>query len=161
MTIFEFAKKMEKDGENYYRELALITRGMGLPRILNELADEEVNHFNVLVQMEQGKNPSLAETKVLASAKNIFAALPKEGMSADSLFPEIDLYKHVRDIEIMSQNFYEQKAEECENPTHKETFLKIAEQERQHHVLIENMLEFLQRPSAWLENAEWRHSDEY
>lgn len=161
MTVFEFAKKMEKDGEQYYRTLSLQCKEKGLQKILNELADAEVNHYKVILEMEQEKNPLISETVLMTNAKNIFATIGKNRINPESSFPDIDLYKRAQDIEIKSQNFYEQKAEESGNPLHKELFLKIAEQERQHYIIMENMIEFLFRPYSWLENAEWYHLDEY
>jgi len=161
MIIFEFAKKMEKDGERFYRMLSFGCKKTGLQKILNELADAEVDHYHVLEEMEQGKLPVLVESGLLINAKNIFAAIDKKDIDYDTSSPEIDLYKQALDIEIKSQKFYEQKAEESDNNFHKGLFIKMAEQEHQHYILMENMIEFLQRPYTWLENAEWHHLDEY
>ncbi|GAH41605.1 unnamed protein product [marine sediment metagenome] len=48
MNIFEYAMKMEKDGEEYYRQLAQQTTNKGLQTILTMLADEEVKHYNAI-----------------------------------------------------------------------------------------------------------------
>jgi len=48
MNIFEYAMQMEKDGEDYYRQLAQQTVNKGMRTILAMLADEEVKHYNVL-----------------------------------------------------------------------------------------------------------------
>ena len=73
MNIYKYAMKMEKDGENYYRELANKTEDIGLRNILKMLADEEVRHYNIIEQMMKSKaSAELAETDILEDAKNIF-----------------------------------------------------------------------------------------
>jgi rubrerythrin len=45
--------------------------------------------------------------------------------------------------------------------THKEIFLKLADEEKKHYFLLENIIDFVSRPQKWLENAEFYHLDEY
>jgi rubrerythrin len=161
MEIFEFAKKMEKDGEHYYRSLAKKAEEKGLMGILNELADAEVKHFNFLVEMEKGENSKAAETEILAKAKNIFSNIQKDKIDPNFSFPQIDIYKKALDIEKQSREFYEQKAKETDQQNHKDLFMKIAAEEKKHYFLIENMIEFMKRPYNWIEFAEWNHLDEY
>ena len=54
MNVFEFAMNMEKDGENYYRELAGKADHKGMVNILNMLAEDEVKHYNILREMKEG-----------------------------------------------------------------------------------------------------------
>jgi hypothetical protein len=37
----------------------------------------------------------------------------------------------------------------------------LADEEKKHMILMENLIEFVSRPDTWLENAEWYHLDEY
>jgi rubrerythrin len=71
MNIFEYAMQMEKDGENYYRQLAEKVNNKGIKTILTMLADEEVKHYNALVKI-QTKESGMAETAILADARNVF-----------------------------------------------------------------------------------------
>ena len=45
MNVFDFAMKMEKDGEAFYREIAGKTKNPGLKSIFTTLADEEMEHY--------------------------------------------------------------------------------------------------------------------
>ena len=47
MNIYKYAMKMEKDSENYYRELANKTGDLGLQNILKMLANDEVKHYHI------------------------------------------------------------------------------------------------------------------
>ena len=51
MDIFEYAIQMEKDGEDYYCQLAQQAANEGLKTILAMLADEEVKHRNIIEKM--------------------------------------------------------------------------------------------------------------
>ena len=55
MNIFDFAMKMEKDGERYYREIANKVQDKKIRNILNMLADAEVNHFNVMKSLKSAR----------------------------------------------------------------------------------------------------------
>ena len=161
MNIFEFAKKMEKDGEAYYSRLAGYADSNGLRNILEMLSDAERKHYNVLLEMEKGASPVVQETNILDNAKNVFESMDRNFFGPDTPLPQIEAYKKALSIEKVSREFYEQKAGEAGDQSPKAVFLKIAEEEKQHFFLMEEMLKFMQRPYRWLENAEWSHFEEY
>lgn len=162
MNIYEYAMKMEKDGENYYRELARNADNEGVRNILNMLADEEVKHFYVLQQMKNNDDHvDLADSNVLENAKNIFMQM-REGhgaLVADEV--QARLYRSVEATESKSYNFYLEKSEAAESEAEKALLLKLAAEERQHMVLMGNIADFVSRPETWIEDAEYNHLDEY
>ncbi len=160
MNIFEYAMQMEKDGEDYYRQLAQQTVNTGIRTILAMLADEEVKHYNVLEKMKTEK-PQIAETRILTDAKNIFVQIKESGESLDFDIKQTEFYKKAQDIEKKSHEFYTEKANEVTEEYQKELFLKLADEERKHYLLLDNIIEFVSRPEQWLENAEFYHLDEY
>jgi rubrerythrin len=158
--IFEYAMQMEKDGEDYYRRLAQQTGNNGMKTILTMLADEEVKHYNALEKIKTEKT-QIAESEILADAKNIFVQIKESGESFDFDIKQTELYKKARDIEKKSQNFYTEKANEVTEEYQKELFLKLADEEKKHYILLDNIIEFVSRPEQWLENAEFFHMEEY
>ncbi len=160
MDIFEYAMQMEKDGEAYYRQLAQQTTNKGLKTILTMLADEEVKHYNAIDKTKTGES-QITETTILADAKNIFVQLKDSGEGFDVEISQIDLYKKAQDIEEKSRNFYLEKANEVGQDYQKELFLKLAEEEKKHYFLLDNIIEFVSGPEHWLENAEFYHLEEY
>jgi len=109
MDIFEYAMQMEKDGEDYYRQLAQQTENKGLKTILSMLADEEVKHYNVIEKMKTEK-PQMVETTILSNANNVFAQLKESDEKFDSDIEQKELYIKAQDIEKESQDFYTEKA---------------------------------------------------
>lgn len=165
MNIYAFAMQMEKDGENYYRQLAEQSGSAGIKKIFVMLANEEVKHYRVVELLsKKSGNPQLAETNVLENVKNIFIEMKqtKEELHIDTT-AEMQNYRKARDIEEQSRKFYEEKAGETEDEAERRIFLQLAGEERKHLRIMENIVELVSRPEPgrWLENAEWHHLDEY
>lgn len=160
MDIFQYAVQMEKDGEDYYRQLTQQTENKGLKTILTMLADEEVKHRNIIEKMEQ-ERPQLAQTTILDDARNVFVQMKESGEKFSSAIGQKELYRKAQDIEKKSQDFYVEKANEVKEEYQKDIFLKLAEEEKKHYFLLENIAEFVSRPETWVENAEFYHLEEY
>ena len=82
-------------------------------------------------------------------------------MKIDTKTSEIDLYKKAQKLEKDSENFYRDKSKEVKEQEKRDLLLRIAEEEKKHYFLLENMIGFLSKPKTWLENAEFVHLDEY
>lgn len=165
MNIYAFAMQMEKDGENYYRQLAEQSRSAGLKKIFVMLADEEVKHYRVVELLSKKSGaPQLAETKVLENVKNIFVGMreTREELYIDTT-EEVQRYRKASGLEEESRKFYQEKADQAESETERKILLQLAGEERKHLRIMENIVEFVSRPESgrWLENAEWYHLDEY
>jgi rubrerythrin len=159
-NIFEYAMQMEKDGEDYYRQLAQKTGNNGMKTILTMLADEEVKHYNALDKIKT-QQTQIAESGILTDAKNVFVQLKESGESIDFDINQKELYTKARDIEKKSQDFYTEKANEVTEKFQKELLLKLAVEEQKHYVLLDNIIDFISRPEQWLENAEFFHLEDY
>jgi len=162
MNIYKYAMKMEKDGENYYRELANKTEDIGLQNILKMLADEEVRHYNIIEQMMKSKaSAELEETGILKKVKNIFIKIKGKNLVFNFDLPQINFYRKAREIEEKSYKFYIEMSDKVEIESQRKVFLKLAGEEKKHMFLLENLVEFVSRPETWIENAEFNHLDEY
>lgn len=165
MDIYQFAMQMEKDGEDFYRQLAEEATVPGLAKIFTMLANEERKHYKVVEQLSRmEKNPQLADTAILNNVKNIFSGMREEKAQ---LFIDTTAattsYRKACTIEADSERFYRDKARETENKNEQRIFSRLAGEEANHLRIMENVLEFVSRPEPgnWLENAEWSHLDEY
>jgi rubrerythrin len=159
-NIFEYAMQMEKEGEDYYRQLAQQTGNDGMRSILTMLADEEVKHYNTIEKIKT-QQTQIAESEILTDAKNVFVQIKECGESFDFDINQEELYRKARDIEKKSRDFYMEKANEVTEKYQKELFLKLAVEEKKHYVLLDNIIEFISRPEQWLENAEFFHLEDY
>lgn len=160
MDIFQYAIQMETDGEDYYRQLAEQTDNKGLKTILTMLADEEVKHRNAIEKMKR-ERPQLAQTTILDDARNVFVQMKESGERFGFAIGQKELYRKAQDIEEKSHDFYIEKANEVKEEYQKDIFLRLAEEEKKHYFLLENIIDFVSRPETWLENAEFYHLEEY
>lgn len=162
MDVFEFAMDMEREGEEYYRDLVKRTNNEGLQSIFTMLADAEVKHFEVVRQLkENADQPEMGEDTLFDDAKNIFSRMKEEGRAFSFDVSQKDVYGKALDIEKKSYEFYAEKANEAHAKETKSLLMKLAEEEKKHIFLMENIIEFISRPETWLEDAEWYHLDEY
>lgn len=156
MNVYEFAMKVEKEGEIYYRDLAAKTNDVGLKEILNMLAEEEVKHYIVFEKMNNNQNiPVQKEVDVFAAAKRIFQKMKDEKTFGTFAANQVEFYRNALKTEEESYKFYVEKALLLEDAEQKAAFLRIAEEERQHMVLLENLVEYISAPEMWIENAEF------
>ena len=160
VNILQFAQQMERDGENY-RELAEKSEIPGLKTIFTSMADDEVKHFNILKAMEEGMAPEMSLSAILTDAKNVFASMRETPPKNDPQQDAIDAFKHALEVETNSAKFYREKAEDSDDPEHKELLLKLATEEEMHCHLLGGILEYMSRPTTWLEDAEFNHLDNY
>jgi len=135
MDIYQFAMKMEKDGENYYRELSKRTHQEGLRHILTFLANEEVKHYKVVEQLSRKvENPFMEEERVFENVKNIFIKMKETERDLHFDASEADLYRKAQKIEKESRQFYQEKANEVEGESQKQMLLRLAEEEKKHEL---------------------------
>ena len=159
MDIYEYAMQMEKDGENYYRELSHKTANVGLQSILTMLANAEVKHYNVFQSMKKDQGIPDTDTEILSNVKNIFIRMREEEQTGvDS--SQTELYRKAQEIEKKTRDFYLEKADEV-NASQKPVFIRIADEEKKHYLILEKIIDFVSRPETWLENPEWYHLEEY
>lgn len=161
MDIFEYALKMEKDGEDFYRRIAEKAGNAGLRTIVTMLADEEVKHYKAIEKIRQSRAAQMTQTAILKNARNVFARMKhkQDEFAADQ--EQVELYRKAQEIEKRSQEFYEEKAAQVDRKEQKQLFEQLAVEEAKHFFLIGNLIDFVSRPKLWLENAEWHHLEEY
>ncbi len=158
MSIFEFAMQMELDGKAYYEELAGKVEVPQLKKVLLEMAADEDKHYMLFKAMKEDAaavyDPEKA-TRIFASTKNIFEEL-KETEGEYQFSNDVqEAWARACDIEKKAEAFYRQKADEVDNEAHKAILLMIADEEHKHWTVIEHVINFLDHPKTWLENAEW------
>lgn len=161
MDIFKFAIEREHLSEDCYRRLAGKTNNAGLQNIFLMLADEEKKHAQIVQDMQQNVSLSMSESSVLSDAQKVFEKMNIATDHFDVSIDEPELYKKAGQIEVESEQYYRQKAEETEIPEHKELFLKLAAEENKHYRLLESIGTFVEKPKWFLENAEMYRFDDY
>lgn len=140
MDVYEFAMKMETDGEQFYRSLIDRTDDKLLKAVLNILAREEVNHYKILVAMKN-KDPNMPETNIIDDTENIFEQITASGKAFKVNADDIDLYKEAILIEEQSRDFYLGKTDQMFLPEHQEVFRQFAKEEERHRKWLVKIVE--------------------
>ncbi len=165
MDIFEFAMKMEQDGQAFYEKMAAQAANAALKNILQDLAQDEVKHYNIFKRFRDGDFSAAADmqssSKVFQRAKNVFESIAAKKDFKEFPADVVSAWKKAQEIEKKSEDFYREKAASAENEKARKTIMLIADEEHKHWALIENVLQFLERPKQWLEDAEWNNLDRY
>ena len=155
MNAYEYALKVEKDGENYYRELASKSPYEGLKIVFNLLANEEAKHYAVIKKMRDNSEINVDDFDITLDTKNIFETLSSEKDSVNFNADEIKFYEEAIAREDDAQKFYLEKAEEMGSQNEKNVFIKLAKEESKHKVVLQNILDFIQEPKNFVESAEF------
>lgn len=159
MNIYEFAMQMERDGEQFYRNLADGSSNQGMSRILTLLADDEARHYIIVKEMAEDVEPDMDKTTILSDAKNVFAQMRGTTLELDGL--QVDVYRQAQEIEQKSREFYEEQAALATKASTRTILLEMADEEKRHYFLIGQIVKFLDRPQTWVEDAEFTRMDEY
>lgn len=164
MSVYDFAMQMELDGKQYYTEQAAKTGLPELRDILLQLAQDEQRHYEIFRALKEGRQAEYVEkdrTTILRSVKNVFDTL--KAQNKDFQFPPDarGVWVKAQEIEKKSEDFYREKADEVGDEDQKRILHKIADEERRHWITIEHVIQFLDRPHHWLEDAEWNNLEDF
>lgn len=160
MNIFDFAMKMEQDGKTYYEKLAAETDSIGLKGIFTSLALDEQKHYEIIQAMKSDTNPKMIDSTVLETAKNLFEEFAGDRSIAASLKKSLDGYQHARKIEADSVRFYEDMAKKESNPEIVQLLLRIANEEKKHFNILDNLCDYTLAPQNFLAWAEFSNLKE-
>jgi rubrerythrin len=163
MEMYSFAKAIERKGAEYYRKLANETDLNEIKGVFEHLAVEEDNHYKIFEAMECGNTTGIEGTanSAIEKAKNVFATLARGAQVPVTLKDSVAAYKKGLELENESIVYYRKARETAPDASQKKIIDMIIEQERSHARLMKSMIEFVNRPAQWLENAEWYHLDTY
>jgi rubrerythrin len=161
MEIFSFGMQMELDGKAFYTEQASKIQDANIAHILTYLADEEQKHYDFLKKFRDGSK-ELPESRLLRDVRNVF----QEMKDADQGFVTdkdtlLDILHKAMVLEDKSVIFYRSRAEEASGEDERDIFLLLKKHEDIHYSLLSSLIEYYDRPSHWLEDAEFTHLEDY
>lgn len=155
MNLFDFALKMEREGKAYYEKLAAETPLTGLTNIFLRLAKDEQKHYDTVTKLKMGANPSMTDTTVLDRAQNVFQELLSQRSAVDAMQRDLDGYAHAMKVEADSVRFYEEMAGKEPREATARLLQRIADEEKKHYNIMENLYDFVLAPQNFLAWAEF------
>ncbi|MBD3403025.1 hypothetical protein GF420_09020 [candidate division GN15 bacterium] len=160
-NILDFAMQMELDGRQFYLNGAENTNNPGLKKIFKQLADEEHRHYHVFKRLKEGEvADAISEMKgsgdTLTLTKSLFEEMAESGKTTLPGESEKDVWTEARTIEEKSVQMYADEAEKQSDPERKNLLNKLADEERTHIYLIDNILTFLKDPKGFQQSQDYR-----
>jgi len=161
MKVCDFAMKMELDGKAYYESLATNATDTGLKNIFSNLASDEQKHYEIILALKAGSKLKMADSTVLENAKNIFEQMLPDKSLAGTLKKSLDGYQYARKIEADSIRFYEDMAKQEDDPETVQLLLRIANEEKKHFNILDNLCDFVAAPESFLAWGEFSNLKEF
>jgi rubrerythrin len=162
MNVYDFAMKMELDGKAFYEKLSAGTTIAGLKNIFSMLADDEQKHHDTVKEMrEKAGKAEMADSKTLEQAQNMFIDLMAGKDLLDTMKEDLDGYRLALKIEADSVRFYENAAKRERKESVKAILLRIADEEKEHFNIVENIFDFVLRPKYFLAWGEFSNLKEF
>jgi rubrerythrin len=153
MNVFDFAMKMELQGKACYENLAASTQVPGLKNIFTGLAADEQKHYEVFRGLKDGKAFTMTDSRMLEQAKSVFREMVEEKDHFSGLREDLDGYRLGLTIEADSVKLYEDMARKEQDPETLQLYLRLANEEKKHFNIMENICDFVMKPKYFLE---WR-----
>ena len=168
MNIYDFALKMELDGEQFYLQQAAKVAHADLKVVLKGLAEDEQRHYRIVQQLQNQKRVFIEPDPAISAARSIFELagnkpfIPKDQDSIAKLKDEQrDVYQAALRKEEESVRLYKELKESAELQAEKDILEKLVHEEESHAEVLGNIIEMFNRSREWVESAEFHHQKPY
>jgi len=155
MNVFDEAIKTELQGKACYDNLAGSTQVPGLHTVFTGLAADEQKHCDVLRALKAGTPSPMADSDMLDRAKRVVLELMGNKEKYSRLREDLDGYRFALKLEAESVRLYEDMAKKEQNAEIAQLLLQVANEEKKHYNIMENVCDFVMQPRNYLE---WRKS---
>ena len=161
MDILEFAMQMELDGKAFYEKGMERAENPSVKKIFKMLAEEEHRHYHVFKKLVSGEKTNAAvdlapSGATLKEVKNIFKEMTDAGKESLEGDTTKELWTEALEVEKKAEKMYREAAEK-ETDTHRKDILtKIADEEKTHIYLIDNLISFLADPETFVASQNYR-----
>lgn len=161
MNGLQFAIQLEYEGKDYYLIQADLSKDEGLKVVFQDLAAEEDNHAKILENKLKGLPYELKDSTALTGAKKIFKKKKVFKVETTDVPTQIDAYREALHNEQKSIDLYTEKYDKATDPEEKKVFEYLIKQEKEHYELFEGLIELVNRPNEWVEDAEFGNREDY
>jgi len=150
MKPLDYAMQIELEGEKLYRSFAKKTSSNQLKTLFNWLANSEINHYKKFNDMQENEMSETEDITLLSDTYNILKKVIEKNSKPDFIHNQLNIYSDILEIEKQMALFYEQKAKKTNNIKLKTIYQNIADEEKRHQFLIENLIKLVINPEVWL-----------
>jgi len=156
MNILECTIKMKQETRAHYERLSEVASEKEMKRLFSLLASAEDEHIEKLNTLKDDM------TKIDGAAFNaldegvcVFSPHIDPRHLAETLQSDPDAYRHVVHEEEETIEFFDQLKNQAENEQMKRICQVLADKEREHLTMLENIYFFVEEPRTYLEWGEF------
>ncbi len=155
MNIIDCTIKMRKEAQANYANLSLAVADKEMKRLFSLLAMAEDEHIDKLMEIQaEAMNVPTTEYRLDDSVCAYRTRLDPKKLG-EALRNDPDAYLHVLKDEEKSIKFFDSLAVHAESEAMREVCLAVADKEREHLKVVENIYSFVEEPRTYLEWGEF------
>lgn len=152
-NMINYAKEIEKEGANFYIELALKADHLLTKKLLYTLSKQEIEHLEAIEEfLTLGKYEIKYESKIEDEMKKFFSDIKEKS----KIETQLNGYEVALELEKKSYLLYEKFYNSAKNEQEKKLYEFLMNQERQHIEAIVNVYSYLSETGDWFQKEESR-----
>ena len=155
MNALEYAIRMEVDGEKYYSEQAGLNKNTRIEVVCNILEKAERSHEQLLKDKLNGLSHTLPESESYADMKNVFQGADNFKSDIKANPTQLEFYRVALEFEQKSIDLYKDLLSKASGQDEQELFNFLVEQEKQHFLFLDELVNELRHAEEWVEDAEF------
>ena len=160
MNVFDCAIKIEEETKTYYEGLEAESRHPEMKRLFSLLAASEVDHRANIVRLKETMAPGMAGLEDMEGSMCSFSPPLTQREMLTEVDNDPDLYRFTVKEEEEEIKFYEELASMARDETTRQSLLMLAEEERRHLCMVENIYDFVETPKNYLAWGEFSNRQE-
>jgi len=159
------AIKLEINGKSFFNHAADVTQNELGKKMFRKLAQDEVGHLNTfgnlfssIIGGEEWKK--FVKEEELRGEHTLIDELTLKVEEEDKK-GELGAIRVGMELERKAIDFFEKSAKEATDPTAKEIFAKISEEEKVHYDLLQAQYDYVTNSGFWFDIAEFQMDGKY
>jgi hypothetical protein len=156
------AIELESETISAYKALSNQCAGhAGIRSILKMLIHDHEEHMNTLSRAQARNVFELNDTGIFSGIRRQLERIRVDRDTFSCDIDQLSLYREARDLLQSKMTLYRKARDEIHDPRGLEYLEKLISEEQKQMVVLDNIIEMVERPETWLEDAEFSHLDEY
>jgi rubrerythrin len=161
MEALRTAIQMEIDGKEFYLKASSQSKNEMGKKLLENLSAEEDYHMRKfqeiygLIEQKMGWPKADFQPDGGKKLRTIFSeSIAQMSMKKEALPDEIDTVQKAMDMESATREFYVRQRENSVHLAEKQFYEMVANEEREHFLILLDYFEYLKNPAAWFVEKE-------
>ncbi|MBN1274537.1 MAG: hypothetical protein JXB26_19930 [Candidatus Aminicenantes bacterium] len=162
MGFYDIAADLEQKTIKTYKNLAeqCVTHE-GVRNILLMLARDQEKHAAKIEEIRNKTCEGIDDTNVFKEARRLFEEMQRKRETFACDLDQLKLYRDARDLLSEKKSLYTKMSQEADCDEDRNLLLRLADEEKKQILVLDNIIEMVDRPNHWLEDAEFTHLEEY